>query len=162
MSSANIVPSGGDRMPDISRTEDEEKIRRLVTAFGESWNSHDMPAMALALFADDIEWVNIVGMYWRGMLQVRAGFANIHETIFANTTCQIDSCTIRLLISEIAISVVTLSMGSFLTPDGKHHEPAQNRLSFVLRKLNGQWKITHGHNTVVDAQALRFDPVNRA
>jgi uncharacterized protein (TIGR02246 family) len=36
----------------------------------------------------------------------------------------------------------------------------EDRLSIVLTKRDGQWRIAHGHNTVIDPAAKRFDPVN--
>jgi hypothetical protein len=32
--------------------------------------------------------------------------------------------------------------------------------SLILVKREGGWRITHGHNTVVDPNAQPFDPVN--
>jgi len=36
---------------------------------------------------------------------------------------------------------------------------SDDRLSLVLTRCSGRWRIGHGHNTVIDAGAQRFDPV---
>jgi hypothetical protein len=36
---------------------------------------------------------------------------------------------------------------------------SEDRLSLILTKRSGRWLIVHGHNTVIDQGAQRFDPV---
>ena len=47
-------------------------------AFVDAWNAHDMTAMA-ALFTPDAEWVNVVGMYWKGRDQIMFAQRAFHE-----------------------------------------------------------------------------------
>ncbi|MCB6599140.1 SgcJ/EcaC family oxidoreductase, partial [Erysipelatoclostridium ramosum] len=46
-------------------------VRRIVDELGASWNAGDAERM-YRFATDDIEWVNIMGMYWRGKAQVQA------------------------------------------------------------------------------------------
>jgi ketosteroid isomerase-like protein len=63
--------------------------------------------------------------------------------------------------SDVAIVVVTeINRGGGILPDGSKALPGSGRLTYVLVKRRGVWKITHGHNTTIDPNALRFDPVN--
>ena len=41
-----------------------DKVRRLAERYADAWNASDMDAMA-KLYADDVHWVNIVGMHWQ-------------------------------------------------------------------------------------------------
>jgi hypothetical protein len=45
--------------------EDDKAIRKTIAGIEEAWNAHDMKAYS-KLLMDDIEWVNVVGMHWRG------------------------------------------------------------------------------------------------
>ena len=45
--------------------EDDRAVREVVAGFEKAWNAHDMKALA-GLFREDAEWVNKVGMHWRG------------------------------------------------------------------------------------------------
>ena len=48
--------------------DDESAVRALVNEFANTWNRHDMNAMQ-DLDTEDVEWVNVVGHYWRGCEQ---------------------------------------------------------------------------------------------
>ena len=149
MSSANVVsplPSG------------DESIRAVLQGYRDAWNRHDMRAMA-ELFDDDAQWVNIVGMYWPGRAAVVAGHEAFHRTFFQTTTIDIAHAEIRELAPSVAIAVTLLKVGAFTPPDGIPRPESDNRLSLVLTKRSGRWRIAHGHNTVIDPAAQPFDPV---
>ena len=63
---------------------DQEEIRTVALGFFEAWNRHDMKAFA-ALFTDDADRINIVGMHWRGKDAVLKAHEVFHRTIFQNT-----------------------------------------------------------------------------
>lgn len=109
----------------------EQSVRQVVSAYEEAWNRHDMDAMA-SLFTDDIEWVSVVGMWWRGLPDVKRGYMWIHETLFKNTPIHVESCSLRLVTPETAISVATWSKGSFVTPDSKQVPEGKHRMSLFL------------------------------
>ena len=58
-------------------TDDEAAVRRLVDGFAKTWNQHDMNAMH-ELDTNDVEWINVVGHYWRGKATVHLGHAAVH------------------------------------------------------------------------------------
>ena len=51
------------------KASDEKAIRQVAKNYETLWNKHDMNAFA-DLFTDDAEWVNVVGMVWRGKPEV--------------------------------------------------------------------------------------------
>jgi hypothetical protein len=65
--------------------DDEKALRQVIRGFEEAWNTHDMKAFA-KLLRDDVEWVNIVGMHWKGRDAVVAAHEAFHKT--ANNWCQ--------------------------------------------------------------------------
>ena len=71
----------------------------------------------------------------------------------------ITDVAIRAATSDVAVAVVTLEMGEFTTPEGELKVETQDKLSLILVKRDGGWKITHGHNTVIDPNAQPFDPI---
>jgi uncharacterized protein (TIGR02246 family) len=66
---------------------------------------------------------------------------------------------IRIITPEVAIATETQSTDAFKTPDGKEIREGLHRLTFVLVKINGSWLIANGHNTVIEADAQRNDPL---
>ncbi len=67
---------------------------------------------------------------------------------------------IRAITPDVAAAVIALNAGAYTTPDGKQQNATLDRLSLILVNRNGEWRIAHGHNTVVDPSAVPFDPVN--
>ena len=49
--------------------EDDQGIRKTVMGNEEAWNTHDMKLLA-TLFREDAEFINVVGMHWRGRVAI--------------------------------------------------------------------------------------------
>jgi uncharacterized protein (TIGR02246 family) len=139
--------------------DDEQAIRKIIAGIEQSWNSHDMKAYG-KLFREDAHWINVVGMHWRGRDAVMAAHAAYHATIFKNHQLKTDDVEIRSIGDGYAIAVVTTTNDAFTTPDGATVPKRQNRQTYVLAKDAEGWKIVHGHNVAVDANAAEQDPVN--
>jgi uncharacterized protein (TIGR02246 family) len=155
-------PKSGARPPAGVGTlsaEDDKATRKVVAGFMDGWNAHDMKAIA-RLLRDDAEWVNVVGMHWRGREAVMAATTAFHETMFKDNHVVTDAVELRAIGAGYAIAVITMTVDSFTTPDGHVMPKAQNRETMVLVKGPDGWKIAHGHNTIVDANAAKNDPVN--
>src|SRR5207253_5798385 len=57
----------------------------VADAFQAAWNAHDMQALG-RLFQDDATFVNRFGHYVRGVGEIVALHAPIHETIYRDST----------------------------------------------------------------------------
>jgi len=139
--------------------DDNQAIRKTLMGYETAWNTHDMKAFG-SLITEDAEWINIVGMHWRGRDAVVKAHAIFHEIMFKNHQLKTDDIKVRSLGGRHAIAVVTTTNDAFTTPDGHVMERAQNRLTYVLSNGPDGWKIAHGHNVRVDAAAANNDPVN--
>ena len=138
--------------------EDERALHALVAAYEEAWNGHDADVLS-ALLSEDIEWVNIVGMYWRGRVAVTHAHAAFHAHMFRETPMRAEDVALRALAPDVATAVITVAMGDFTSPDGRLYSGTHDRLSLVLARRDGHWVIVHGHNVVIDPVAAPFDPV---
>lgn len=137
---------------------DETAIRAVVASFCESWTKHDMAAMHV-LETGDVEWVNVVGNDWRGLADVRKGHANYHHFLAARSTCSVESVAVRAIAPDVAIAVTAFHFGG-VGPDGKT-EDARTRSSMVMVRRDGEWKITHQQNTIINpATQGPADPLN--
>jgi uncharacterized protein (TIGR02246 family) len=148
--SATPVPSDSDMAAALA----------VAAAYEDAWNRHDMHALG-ALFTEDAEWVNIVGMWWRDRAAAVGAHTAYHATMFRDTPMRVEHAAARALAPGVMAVVLTLAMGDFTTPDGRVMSGTHDRLSLVLVKRDGWWLIGHGHNTVIDPVAASFDPVNR-
>ncbi len=138
--------------------DDESVIRALAFEFANTWNRHDMQAMH-ELDTEDVEWINVSGNYWRGNAAVYKGHDTIHRTIFAQTDMSVEDTVIRAIAPDVAVAVATMKFGPVIIPSGEELSELKTRGSFILVKHDGTWKIAHFHNTSVDPEVERHDPV---
>lgn len=138
--------------------EDEQAVRKTIIGVEEAWNAHDMKAFG-KLLREDAEWINIVGMHWRGRAAVEGAHAAFHATMFKNHRIKTDDIHIRSLSNNIVIAVVTTTNDAFTTPGGQVMSKAQNRQSYVLTKEPTGWMIVHCENVRVDADAVQHNPI---
>ena len=75
-----ISSHGFGQTPSISE-QDSVQIRAALKGMDDTWNRHDMKAF-VSFMADDVEWVNVVGMWWKGKTQVYQAHDAFHKTIF--------------------------------------------------------------------------------
>ncbi len=139
---------------------DEAAIRDTVRTFESGWNRHDMDVMFQA-FTPDAEFVNIVGMFWRGLPDVRRAHQMMHSSYFKNTPNHIEDLQVRLLSADAAIAVVRWKKGAFTPPDGVLRTESRDMMSMFLVKQGARWLIAGAHNTPIDEAAARFNPVAR-
>lgn len=144
------------KTPAAFSAADETAVRTLVNEFANTWNRHDMKAMH-ELDTEDVEWVNVVGHYWRGKATVYKGHVAIHKGMCATTTMSVESATIRSIAPTVAIAVATLHGGPSLDPHFPWVVANKTRASFTMVKRDGIWKIAHFQNTVIDPKAENDD-----
>jgi hypothetical protein len=66
---------------DKVRAGDEKAIRQLVATFESGWNTNDMKAIG-SIFRDDAEFINLVGMHWRGRDAIVKAHVAYHAIMF--------------------------------------------------------------------------------
>ena len=155
---ANAQPPNAKTAVALTK-EDEGGIRKIVSGYEQAWNTHDMKFLA-TLFREDVEFINVVGMHWRGRDAVVKAHAIFHEIMFKDCRLKTDAVELRPLGADSAIAVVTYTQDAFTTPSGQVMPKTQTKLSYVLARTAGEWKIAHGQHVRIDAEAARQDPVN--
>ena len=71
-------------------------VKAVVAKLAENWNRHDMTAFA-GLFAENADFVNVIGMHWHGRQEIETKHAQTHRTIFRNSVLQIVGVIVRLV-----------------------------------------------------------------
>lgn len=148
--------SASANTPPAFSSDDESAVRSLVNEFANTWNRHDMKAMH-ELDTEDVEWINVVGHYWRGKATVYKGHVAIHKGMSAKTSMSVESVTIRSIAPTVAVAVATMHFGASLDPRYPWVVAAKTRGSFTMAKRDGIWKIAHFQNTVIDPKAENDD-----
>ena len=52
-------------------------VRSVTSSFFDAWNRHDVSAMA-ALYTDDAQVVNSLGLWWHGVTEVERGLGQMN------------------------------------------------------------------------------------
>jgi uncharacterized protein (TIGR02246 family) len=118
----------------------------MATRFAETWNQHDMTAMA-TLFAEDADFVNVVGMYWKGRDQIRQEHARLHGLQFKESVLTIRSVTVRFLNPDVALAHIKWALEGERDSDGTSRPRREGVMSWVVTKREGEWQIASSHNT---------------
>lgn len=143
--------------PGNSQNSDELEIHKAVMRLPEAWNRHDMRAFA-SQFAEDADFVNVAGSWWRGRAEIEQKHATVHATIFRESTLSIDDIQIRFLTPEIAIAHVATSLAGQKTAEGALVPPRKTLLTLVLQKLAGKWLIATSQNTDIRPPGPPIEP----
>lgn len=119
----------------------------IVPRFEQAWNTHDMTAFG-RLFHPDATFVNRFATYWRGIAQIVAGHAAIHETIYSDSTVALDLPDIDPISDDAAIVHIwaRLSAGA-AHPAGPHQN--DTLLMLVVTRRDGEWRIQAGENVTL-------------
>jgi len=127
--------------------EATESVKAVVSSLAESWNRHDMASFAAA-FSENADFVNVIGMHWRGKQEIEAKHATVHRTIFRNSNLQILDLSVRFLDPSTAIVHVWTELKGAESLPGRN-APAIRRalMTCVLMKEHDRWLITAAHNT---------------
>jgi len=141
--------------PEELMNQETEQALAVVSAFAEAWNRHDMAAFA-DLFAADAEFVNVVGIWWKGRESIRSAHEFIHASMFKHSRLSILSTEVRFPVEEVAIVRSRWTLDGHLSPDGAALPQRSGILLNVLRRSSGSWKIIDSQNTdIVEGVASR-------
>lgn len=74
----------------MSMSGSEEKaLAELVADIEKAWNTHDMSRFA-ARFAEDADFINVRGWWWRGREEIEHRHALLHETMFRESSMSLE------------------------------------------------------------------------
>ncbi len=126
-----------------SETQD---VERVVRSFGEFWNRHDMDAFA-RLFAADAQFVNVVGLWWKGRDEIKGAHAATHATLFRNSTLDVREVAVRILKPDVAIARTPWRLTGHVGPSGEKLPERKGILVTVMMREGAEWKIVDAQNT---------------
>jgi uncharacterized protein (TIGR02246 family) len=132
-------------------TESEVAIRGLIKAFVDSWNRHDMTMLA-ALFAEDADFVDVFGNWFKDRIAIKQALTERHATVFKDSLFTEKDFAVRFVKPDLAIvhSVIELSGAS--DRQGHALPPGLGVITAVIQGVAGGWRIVALQNTAIAAQ----------
>ena len=116
-----------------------KKPEDAPSAFQAAWNAHDMAALG-SLFDENATFVNRFGHYVRGIDEIVALHAPIHETIYSDSTLENELVDV----SHIAEGVAVIHFWSRLAAGAAHPAGPHKVDTLILAVLTRQdetWRI---------------------
>lgn len=131
------------------------EVAQVVAAFAACWNRHDMDGFA-ALFAADAEFVNVVGLWWKGRAEIRAAHEFTHATLFRHSRLEIGEVAVRFPSPQLAIARCRWTLEGHVDPDGTPLPARHGILLNMLQHTRGRWLIIDSQNTdIIEGVASR-------
>ena len=143
--------------PKMISPKDRDAVEKTLDGFAHEWNRHDMDAMA-ELVTDDCDWVNVVGMHWKGTAAVLKAHKAFHAGMFRNVGLHETDRQIAEIAPGVALAIATSRLDDYTTPDGRRIVDPRARTTWVLTKQEDRWLVRSAHNTNIDPVAAKHDP----
>lgn len=124
--------------------EEPEDIPRLFVKY---WNQRNTKGIA-GLFAEDAEFVNVVGLWWHNRESIYRAHDYGLKKIFSQSILELRQTKIKWLVEEVAVvhARMKLSHQTGLRSI-KHAGSRQNIFTFVLQRKAQSWICVAAHNT---------------
>lgn len=119
----------------------------IPALFVQAWMKRDANMLA-SLFAEDAEFVNVVGLWWHNRKDIEKAHAYGFEKIFPHSDLVLRKTTVKYLSKDIAVVHARMRLKN-QAPKGEVETPSlrQNIFSFVVQKQEGSWICVSAHNT---------------
>jgi len=141
---------------------DASAVQGLLNEYEAAWAASDAERM-FAFATDDIEWVNIMGMYWRGKAEVIATHHAILTTRYRGVPMTLVGVeSLRSLGSEVLIAVVRWTVGGFTAPGGREIPETDDRMTMAFRRTSDGLRLAQVSNVEINAAAAAADPARQA
>jgi uncharacterized protein (TIGR02246 family) len=121
----------------------------VATLWVEAWMRRDADALA-ALFDDDADFVNVVGLWWHDRAALRKAHAYGLAVIFPDSTLTLQRVTTKWLRDDVAVVHARMRLtGQTPAPGAARPGARTTILSFVVHRRNGRWSCASAQNTDV-------------
>jgi uncharacterized protein (TIGR02246 family) len=120
---------------------------RIVDELVAAWNGHDMSRFA-ACFAEDADFVNVAGMWWRGRSEIEHAHAAAHAAQFKHSVLTAELAAFKQIAPDVGVAHVTWELSGH-GPSGPQRTRAVRKgiWSFTLCDRAGGTEIVSAHNT---------------
>lgn len=134
--------------PTAPTAEDKKTMEHNIELLHEEWNHHDMAAYTSHM-TDDIQWVNVVGDWWKGKAQVFQTLDRYHKTIFRERQLYpAEKLSMRMIAPDVMVTTMINPADAYIGQNGIKQPPTRNVLTLVWVRRDGSWLIAQAQNTI--------------
>jgi len=136
--------------------KDEQTLRNMVFTLESAWNAADSVAWA-NLFAEDADFIHILGVRYIGRPAIEAGHRIIWDTIYKGSIVGYTIEKIRPVGSDVAVVFV---LGELKFFDNGTERNIKARPTLTVQRIGEDWQIVAFQNTLV-AEAMTAEDKDR-
>jgi uncharacterized protein (TIGR02246 family) len=126
-------------------------LNEIVEKLEAAWNNSDSVAWT-ALFADDADFIHVLGGHFHGRTEIECGHRTIFDTIYKGSLNRFKVEGVRFVRPEVAIVFIFANLTWYLQGAEQH---IQARPTLVAEKnQDGAWRIVMFQNTLVTTDAV--------
>lgn len=123
-------------------TTPEDALARFAAA----WNGRDAAALA-ALFDEDADFVNVVGIWWRRRRAIEKAHDYALKRFFRDSRITVEEVSVRRIGDSAATAHGRWLMEGQRGPDDTVLEPRHGVMLLVLRRTDDGWSVVAAQNT---------------
>lgn len=138
--------------------ENNHSIYELVRVLEEAWNNGNSQCFA-SVFAEDADFITVLGKHYNGRGPIDAGHRQIFDTIYKESRNRYTIEGVRFVRPDVVVVFVSALLE---LADGR---TISARPTMVLTKENGKWQVAVLQNTAVaepQASPLQYAAQRRA
>jgi len=124
-------------------TSDEKALHEMVYQLEAAWNAADGAAFAEA-FAEDADFIHILGGYYKGRAAIEAGHRMILGTIYKGSTVRYSVERIRFVRPDVAVVFLRQYLQFY---EGGSRTELEARPTLIADRSEGKWRIVLLQNT---------------
>lgn len=126
-------------------------LLEVVKKLEKAWNNGDSVAWT-AEFAEDADFIHVLGGFFHGSQDIERGHRTIFDTIYKGSHNRYHVEKVRLLRPDVAVVFIRASLTWYLNGKEQHIEARPTLL--VAKNPTGEWKIVVFQNTLITPEAV--------
>lgn len=126
-----------------------DAIREVAATMAEAWNRDDTKALSV-LFAEDAEFIDVHGSFWKGRKNIEKALTTIHSSSYRGTKIKSTSTEIRFVRPDVAVVHVAWEFAG----DQPEPLPRGVRMILVITEQNGTWGVVAAQTTQISSSPL--------
>jgi len=126
-------------------TDNNHSIYELIRVLEDAWNSSNSQRFA-SVFADDADFITVLGKHYNGRGPIDAGHRAIFDTIYKGSRNRYTIEGVRFVRPDVVVVFVRALLQL------AENKTISARPTMVLTKENGKWQVEVLQNTVVAAE----------
>ena len=126
--------------------EDEQGLMQIVARLEQAWNNSDSATWS-EQFAEDADFIHVLGGFFHGKAAIEQGHRAIFDTIYKGSHNRYQLEKVRFAGRNVAVVFILANLKWYLHGNEQH---IQARPTLVAEKSSaGEWKIVVFQNTLV-------------